>query len=46
MMDDWELILRYIQLVIESSNLPKWGHYELINDDLSDNKKREKNRRF
>lgn len=32
MMDDWELelILQYIRFVIEASNLPKWGHYEII----------------
>ena len=33
MMDDWELISQYIQLVIEASDLPKWGHYEVINAD-------------
>lgn len=30
--DYWELILEYIRLVIETSDLPKWGHYELINE--------------
>lgn len=35
-MDDWELILSYIRLVIEASNLPKWGHYEVINNNLFD----------
>ena len=39
MIDNWELILEYIRLVIEASDLPKWGHYEVINNDLSDNKK-------
>ena len=30
--DDWELISQYIRLIIEASNLPKWGHYELIDN--------------
>ena len=33
MMDDWELISQYIRLVIEASDLPKWGHYEVIDAD-------------
>ena len=35
MMDDWELISQYIRLVIEASDLPKWGHYEVIDADNS-----------
>ena len=35
MIDDWELISQYIRLVIEASDLPKWGHYELIDVDNS-----------
>ena len=31
--DDWELISQYIRLIIEASNLPKWGHYEFIDID-------------
>lgn len=36
MMDDWELILEYMRLVMKASHLPKWGHYEIISNDLSD----------
>lgn len=39
-MDNWELILDYIRLVIEASDLPKWGHYEVISNDLSDKEKK------
>lgn len=42
MMNDWELILEYIRLAIEVSDLPKWGHYEIINNDFSDNNKEKK----
>lgn len=42
MMSDWELILEYIRLVIEASDLPKWGHYEIINNDFPDNNKEKK----
>lgn len=39
MMYCWELILKYIRLTIEASDLPKWGHYEITNNDLSDKEK-------
>lgn len=32
MTDDWELISQYIRLIIEANHLPKWGHYELIDE--------------
>ena len=42
MMNDWELILECIRLAIEASDLPKWGHYEVINNNLFGNKEMKK----
>lgn len=33
MIDDWELILQYMQLILEANRSPKWGHYELIDKE-------------